>query len=425
MKTDKRPRVLIVDDVPSNVEILATALGDRYEVCFACSGRDGLDLAVRYPPDLVLLDVMMPDMDGFETCSRFHALDDLNDVPVIFISALEEVDDKVKAFRSGGSDYVTKPFQAEEVLARVSTQIALYQTRRQLYESEQTLRQHVSELESANQRLQEMGKQLLRAEKLAATGQLAAGVAHEINNPLGFVVSNLGTLARYASDLLALVDAYADAEPDLPQDRRALLAAHRQAVDLAFLREDASALIADSRNGLERVRIIVQKLLEFSRDIDEPAQMSDLNALLDESLQNLGTACVQSVAVVKEYGDLPPLACAKAQIGQVFASLLKNALQSMPGGGRLILRTEANADGIAIHIIDNGCGIPPEIQDRLFDPFFTTRPVGQGAGLGLSVAYGIVEHHGGRLEFFSTPGEGSCFSVTLPLDRNASALVSD
>jgi len=418
MSMESRPLVLIIDDAPGNIEVLAAALSDSYEISFACSGAEGIAVAGRYPPDLVLLDVMMPGMDGFETCRRLRGHEVLRDVPVIFISALEEVSDKLNAFHSGGNDYVTKPFQTEEVLARVSTHISLYRTRRELGKREESLRHHLAELETANRRLLEMGNQLLLAEKQAAIGQLAAGVAHEINNPLGFVSSNLTTLAQYVANLQGLVDAYRKAEPQLPDASSKPLAEHRQSIDLDFLCEDAPVLIGESRKGLERVRVIVRNLLDFSRTLDESVEKLDLHSLLDESLASVWKEAAPTVEIIKEYGRLPLVEGMPMQLVQAFANLLRNALQAMPGGGRLTLHTACVDNGVAIAFIDSGYGISPEIQGRIFDPFFTTRPVGQGPGLGLSVTYGIVSRHGGHIDLSSLPGQGSNFTLWLPCEQN-------
>jgi signal transduction histidine kinase len=415
MKSESRPLVLIVDDVPDNIEVLAAALGEPYEISFACSGAEGIAIAESYPPDLVLLDVMMPGMNGFETCRRMRANEVLRNIPVIFISALEDVDDKVSAFQSGGNDYVTKPFQVEEVAARVATHIALYRTRRELCEREVSMRRHMAELEAANRRLLEMGNQLLQAEKQAAIGQLAAGVAHEINNPLGFISSNLNTLAHYAGDLLELVDLYSEAESQLPVATCTPLAARRQAMDLAFLREDVPVLLDESKKGMDRVRVIVRNLLDFSRTLDEPVQALDLHAMLDETLAVTWNELNPTVELEKQYGKLPLVDGMPTQIAQVFSNLLRNALQSMPDGGHLKLSTECVGDGVAIIFKDSGCGIAPEIQRRIFDPFFTTRPIGSGTGLGLSVAHAIVARHGGNIDLTSTLGQGSTFTVFLPL----------
>jgi signal transduction histidine kinase len=236
---------------------------------------------------------------------------------------------------------------------------------------------------------------------------------------LGFISSNLTTLAHYIGDLLELVDACGEAEPRLPAEIAQALAGRRQAMDLPFVREDVPTLIDESRRGVERVRVIVRNLLDFSRSLDESVVALDVHALLDEALAVAWDELQPKVELVKDYGDLPVLEGMPTQLRQVFANLLRNALQSMPNGGCLTLSTTCVDDGIAIAFRDGGCGIAADVQRRVFDPFFTTRPVGKGTGLGLSVAHGIVARHGGRIELVSAPGEGSTFTVWLPLKYKA------
>jgi signal transduction histidine kinase len=382
-------------------------------------------VARRFPPDLILLDVMMPGMDGFETCRRLRAMEHLHDVPVIFISALDEVSDKVAAFRAGGNDYVTKPFQPEEVLARVSTHIRLYRMGRALHEREESLRRNVAELETVNRKLVAMSAQLAQAEKQAAVGQLAAGVAHEINNPVGFILSNLGTLENYSTQLIELVGAYGDAESLLPVPVAQALASRRETADLAFLREDIRALIRESKVGAGRIRDIVGKLQDASRDLDDAIQLTELNDLVDNALADVWQERPASVDLVKAYGELPQVNCMPARIGQAIANILRNAFQAMPQGGQLTIRTDTDGDNASISVADTGPGIAPDMMSRVFDPFFTTRPVGQGTGLGLSVARGIANRHGGDIDVVSSPGVGSTFTLWVPVHHLLSGEIAN
>ena len=253
-------------------------------------------------------------------------------------------------------------------------------------------------------------------EKQISIGRLAAGVAHEINNPVGFVHSNLGAMGNYAHSLLGLIDTYQAAEAAIASEPvRASLAAARNRADLPFLREDLEQLLTESRNGLERVSRIVRHLKDFSQVDQAEMHETDLNAGLEDSLQVAWHELKDRVEVIRDYGDLPPVRCATAQINQVLFNLILNAAQAITGPGRLTLRTRAADGWVTIEVADSGCGISPEILSRIFDPFFTTHQVGNGAGLGLSEAYDIVTKHGGHIDVASTPGQGSTFSVRLPL----------
>lgn len=256
----------------------------------------------------------------------------------------------------------------------------------------------VGALESAQSRL-------LQAEKMASVGQLAAGVAHEINNPVGFVRSNLGTLGNYARSLLALAERCRDGKAG---------EADFVAADLDYLREDVTDLLQESNAGLERVTRIVANLRGFAH-VDEAAwQTTDINAAIETTLALAAHAFAERIAVVRALGEVPPVPCIAAQVNQVILSLVANAEQAMEGQGTLTVRSGADAADVWFEIADTGCGMSDEVRARLFEPFFTTRAVGQGTGLGLSLAWDIVTAHGGRIDVDSTPGKGSVFRVWLP-----------
>ncbi len=547
--------ILIVDDTPANVGVLVDYLEDHdFRVVVAQDGEEGIKRAQFALPDLILLDVMMPGMDGFETCRRLKASDKVKEIPVIFMTALTDACEKVNGFEAGAVDYVTKPFQIEEVLARVNAHLSLCAMRRQLEEqntrlaqevavrllaeaelrltqysvdyavdavfwltrdgrisyvndaacrmlkysreyllavyaydidagvkqeewpaywerikqahthtfetmvrvkggmltpvevalnyqefagqehvfafardiserkrAEQTLAESYAELKQSKHRLEELHQQLLQSEKMASIGQLAAGVAHEINNPIAFVNSNLGTLQDYASGLLRLVDVYERAESGL-SGHPALLAEVRRArenLDLPYLREDLTSLLAESLDGLQRVRRIVQDLKDFSRVGEVQRQLVDLHPGIDSTLNIVASEIGKRARIEKEYGDIPLIEGVPAQLNQVFMNLLMNASQAINGEGVITIRTGHETGWVWVEVADTGSGIQPEHLGRIFEPFFTTKPVGQGTGLGLSLSYGIVAQHGGRIDVRSEPGDGSAFRVWLPLPARA------
>ena len=306
--------------------------------------------------------------------------------------------------------------EAQEMLRRANLQL----------EAKVEARTH--ELERANgeltamvERLETTQDQLLQSEKLAGIGLLAAGVAHEINNPVGFVNSNLGTLKRYVDSLLRLIEAYEASEPALPAAARARLAAIRQEADLEFLRTDVRALVDESREGLDRVTRIVQDLKEFSRVDKGEWALADLNKGMESTLNVVWNELKYKADVVREYGTLPPLMCLPAQLNQVFLNLLVNAAHAIEGRGVITVRSGCTEDSVWMEVGDTGCGMSTEVQRRVFDPFFTTKPVGKGTGLGMSLAYGIVQKHNGRIELDSAPGEGSVFRLWLPRAQPAGA----
>jgi len=286
---------------------------------------------------------------------------------------------------------------------------------RQRYEKE--LQDKLLLVEGLNQQLEAAQNQLLQVEKMASIGQLAAGVAHEINNPIGFVRSNLGALAEYVEDMLAIIQAYGRADPLLGSqpELQATIAALKKRANLDFLSSDVPALLGESRQGIDRVARIVQDLKDFSRINSMDWAMADLEQGLDSTLNIVSNQFGAGVEVVKAYGGLPPVECLGSQMNQVFMNLLVNAGQAIERHGTITLRTGRAGDRVWIEVADTGKGIEPADQKRIFEPFFTTRPVGQGTGLGLSLAYSIVRKHHGSLAVNSEPGRGSCFRIELPL----------
>lgn len=284
------------------------------------------------------------------------------------------------------------------------------------------------ELETANAELTDMVQhfkavqdQLLQADKMASIGVIAAGVAHEINNPIGFVNSNLGTLRQYIADLLDLVAAYEAEESALADDARARLAAVKDKADLGFLRGDILDLMKESREGLDRVTRVVQDLKEFSRVDDAQWVRADLVKGLESTLNVVSNEIKYKAEVVREYGDVPPVLCRPAQLNQVFMNLLVNAAQAIESHGTITLRSGVAADRVWVEIEDTGSGMTPDVQKHVFETFYTTKPVGKGTGLGLSIAHGIVEKHGGEIELASTPGVGTRFRIWLPMREAAPA----
>lgn len=249
-------------------------------------------------------------------------------------------------------------------------------------------------------------QELLQSEKMASIGQLAAGVAHEINNPIGFVNSNLGTLGRYAEQLLKLAELGAATEAGQ---------AMKKEIDLEYLRSDLTDLLKESQDGLNRVRKIVSNLKDFARVDEAEWQSADLLAGLESTLNVAAHEIKYKADIVRELIPLPPVRCIPAQINQVFLNLLVNAAQAIAQHGTITLKSGVEGERVWIEIIDTGCGMDEDTQRRVFEPFFTTKPVGTGTGLGMSVSYDIVKQHGGKLEIDSAPGQGTRMRLWLPV----------
>lgn len=282
------------------------------------------------------------------------------------------------------------------------------------------LHERIHELTELNQRLETMQTQLLQSEKMAGIGQLAAGVAHEINNPVGFVSSNLNTLEKYLCDLLSLADAYATAEQDCDGVGHAAVfdRVHqiKKSMDFDYLNQDARALVVESKDGLSRVKKIVQDLKDFSHvDAADEWVWADLHQGLESTLNIVWNDLKYKCEVKKEFGLLPDVLCLPSQINQIFMNLLANAGHAIEQNGTITLRSGHEGEQVWVEIGDTGKGIAPEHLRRIFDPFFTTKPIGKGTGLGLSLAYGIVKKHQGRIEVQSKVGVGTTFRTWLPV----------
>jgi signal transduction histidine kinase len=271
-------------------------------------------------------------------------------------------------------------------------------------------------------RLREAHDQLLQSEKMASIGQLAAGVAHEINNPIGFVNSNMSTLNRYVATLLSVVrttnEAVMQAAPGTALAAR-IDAINREA-DLEFLQEDIGDLVNESLDGLKRVRDIVQSLKDFSHMGETDWHFADLHTGLETTLTIVANEIKYKATVERRYGELPEVKCLASQLNQVFMNLLVNAAQAIRERGVITIATGVDGDWVWVAISDTGCGIPAQNMNRIFEPFFTTKPVGSGTGLGLSLSYSVINKHGGRIEVASTPEVGTTFTIRLPITPPAS-----
>lgn len=316
------------------------------------------------------------------------------------IGAIETLQD-VTTRRRAEEDLRLYQNQLEELVAKRTSQLA---------EANIELESERKELEQLLSKIDEAQEQLLQSEKMAAIGQLAAGVAHEINNPVGFVNSNLGSLKSYVEHLLSIISAYESGD----QSR---IDQARKAADIDFLREDLPSLLSESQDGLNRVTKIVQDLKDFSHIDQAEHQEANLNVAMESTLNVVWNEIKYKAEVIRELGDIPLVDCVPAQINQVFMNLLINAAQAIPKQGKIFVRSGFTNGHVWFEIEDTGCGMTEEVRQRVFEPFFTTKPVGRGTGLGLSISYDIiVKKHHGRMDVKSKPGEGACFRLWLPVD---------
>ena len=416
--------ILIVDDNPTNLKVLSEALtGDGFQVSVALDGESALEQMKYHQPMLVLLDVMMPGIDGFETCRRMKSDSSFHEIPVIFMTALSETEHKVRGLAIGAVDYITKPFQHEEVLARVKVHLRLRSLSQQL-EAQNALLKHFNEtleekVEARTAELQQAQVQLIQQEKLSSLGQMVAGIAHEINNPVNFIYGNVVPAHEYVNDLLKLIQLYRSRYPD-PTIQETI-----EEMDFDFISTDLPKLLDSMQIGADRIRDIVRSLRNFSRLDEADCKIVDLHEGIDNTLMilshRLKAQSLEEIKLIREYGTLPHVTCFPGQFNQVVMNLLANAIDELQSQRiarpEIRIRTERiDPDWVSIRIIDNGSGIPEEVQQKIFNPFFTTKEVGKGTGLGLSISHQIiVGKHGGRLCCRSNQGQGTEFSIEIPI----------
>jgi two-component system, NtrC family, sensor kinase len=404
--------VLIVDDTPANLMVAVELLEQQgLRVVVAQDGKEGLRRAVASAPDLILLDVMMPDMNGYDVCRELKSKIATRDIPVIFMTALTDAENRLEGFKVGGVDYITKPLEVDEMLARISAHLALRLTQNELsrqnqrlrseaavrQQAESTLQDAYAELKTAHKRLEQAKIQMHRDAKTVSIGMLSNGVARQLVHPVEALqarLAKLDSLLRQDGDL----------------DRGGDHAVRRQ----------MQHLIDDSRQVLSVAEESLQTLREIA-SMHEPAwRAASVKRMLDEVTAILEEQFGENKRLVKNYADVPDIVCRPIELMQVFMNLLLNAAQAIEGSGEIRISighgSEAG-DEIWIDIADNGVGIEPQNLTRIFDPFFSTKPTGKGAGLGLSFSFAAIKKHHGRIEVSSEPGEGCTFRVWLPVQQ--------
>ncbi|WP_293128209.1 response regulator [Microcoleus sp. bin38.metabat.b11b12b14.051] len=423
--------ILVVDDTPANLDVISEALTDAgYEVAIAIDGERALKQVQYTLPSLILLDVMMPGINGFETCRRLKASPATKDIPVIFMTALSDTADKIKGFQIGAVDYITKPFEEMEVLARVNTHIKLRNLHKEL---EQHVASRTAELTSALAQVKQSQLQLIQNEKMSALGNLVAGVAHEINNPVGFIYGNIKELNLALQDIVEHLRLYQQECPNPGKD----IEFHAVNIDLEYVLQDTAKMLSSMEIGCDRLRNISTSLRTFSRADTAVKVLANICDGIDSTLMILqhrlkAQDTRPEIQVLKEYKDIPPVKCYLGQLNQVFMNVISNAIDAVnecsygrsyhdieASPNKITITTELSEDRqrVVVKIKDNGKGISQDVKAHIFDHLFTTKLVGEGTGLGLSISRQIVEEmHGGTLTCSSVLGEGAQFTIALPID---------
>jgi len=426
--------ILVVDDTIANLEVIVDTLTSAsYSVSAVTSGQRALKQLQRQIPDLILLDIQMPEMDGFETCQKIKTHPETAHIPVIFLTALSDNNSIAQGFSVGAVDYITKPFREVELLARVQTHLNLHFLTENL---EQQVQHRTSALQTALEQVKQSQLKIIQSEKMASLGNLVAGVAHEINNPVGFLNGSLSNAQDYLQDLYEHLELYQKHHPP-----GTAIQEHAAEIDINFLLDDFPKLLQSMQGATDRIQSISNSLRTFSRADTENKVKANLHAGLDSTLLILkyrlkANSLRPEIEVMKDYGELPEIACFPGQLNQVFMNILANAidnydeltqqfsykeLQNQPQKIKVTTTTLPDRGAIEIRITDYGRGISEDVRGRIFDRLFTTKEVGKGTGLGLAIAHQIVtETHGGSLTVESEVGHGSTFIIQLPLTQGES-----
>ncbi len=400
-------RLLVVeDDLVTGALLKKVLIKEGYEVTHKTNGSDALDAVQSSTYRIILTDWMMPEMDGPTLCHHIRQLDLPHYVYIILLTAKDSKKDAVTGLESGADDYIIKPFDNHELMARIRAGRRLV------------------ELEDSNRQTQ---NKLARSEKLAAVGHLAAGVAHEINNPIGFINSNLNSLTTYMQDMRTMVEHYREMaqkldtsitenklHPDLPKlIKRSMSLEDRYDID--FVLDDAVDLVGDCTNGVQRIRAIVHEMRFFAHPEIQTIDHHSMAAIIQKAVAPFEAQHNPGISLRVDTEDLPQIACNAPHIEQALSNLIRNALDAIDETGQITVESHSEGDTVVIHITDDGKGIDEAHLSKVFDPFFTTKPVGQGVGLGLTTAQNIIRMHNGSIAVSSSENGTTTFTVRLPI----------
>jgi len=406
-------RIMVVDDeLHVRKSIMSYLERHGYEVETFDNSSDALAAYRRNGCDLILTDVKMPVMNGVEFLGHIRDIDP--DIPVILMTAYGNLELAVEAIKKGAFDFIIKPFEFEALLAAIAKGIR-YRSLAQL-EKDHTLQLEQALAEKVNE-LQAVHAQSVLSEKMATIGLLSAGVAHEINNPLAFIASNLGSLDKYLARLTDFIDWQTERmKSSCPPELLAEQEQYRKARKIDYLVNDVRVLLDESLEGVTRIRKIVASLKSFARKDDDVLELADLNELIESTLTIVWNEVKYVATLNREFGEIPPIRCYPSQLNQVIMNLLVNAAHAMKSEGTITVRTWQDGNRVCLAVSDTGCGMTEEIRSRIFEPFFTTKEAGRGTGLGLAISSDIIGKHNGTIDVASEVGKGTTFTVRLPLD---------
>lgn len=414
IEAEEKGRILIVDDSRLVRSVFLNTLSERYDCMCAESYDEAVECLKMYPFDIVVADVIMPGLSGIELLRKIVST--YPDTVVIMVSGVDRPQRAIDALRLGAFDYLIKPCELPVLEVTIERALEHRELLKNARRYKHDLEERNRELESGRAELQKLQSRVVHNEKMVALGQIAAGIAHELNNPVAFVHSNLEILGEIVGSLVEMLHFYEALELPAEISERAA----KMKADLAFASslDGIDAIVDDCREGIFRIRDIVQNLRTFSRLDEAEFKQTDIHGGLDSTIRLLSQYFGDGrITITRDYAeDLPAIEAFGGQLNQVWMNLLVNAAQSIGDRrGEVRITTRHDPQQVTITIADTGSGIAKQHLSRLFDPFFTTKPIGEGTGLGLSICFGIIERHGGTIAAESTLGRGTAFTVTLPL----------
>jgi two-component system NtrC family sensor kinase len=396
--------ILIVEDDDAHATAIRRAFrtsGASFELAVVGSLREYRDHLARQRPDIALMDLNLPDGRAVEVLTSPA---ENGAFPILLMTSYGNEQVAVEAIKAGALDYIVKSPEAFTSMA-VTIEHAMREWRM------------LQDKKRVELQLKETQAQVFQQEKMASIGLLAAGVAHEINNPIGFITSNLSTLGTYTDKLGQFIELQGQAIERCADDAtRTMIADMKQQIKLEYLLSDLRELTIESLEGSRRVSRIVQDLQSFSRIESSEAVACDLHEIIMSTINMVRNEIKYVAKLNLQLDNLPQVVCQPQHIGQVVMNLLMNAVHSIQSNGLITLAASQVGDSVEINVTDNGCGIPPEHLEKIFEPFFTTKDVGRGTGLGLAICNDIVKKYGGELRVESTAGKGTTFTVRLPID---------
>jgi signal transduction histidine kinase len=427
-------KILVVDDEKFNQVIAKDIIEAKIpnDGVIVCSSPENVMPILAQDRDIgiILLDIIMPKTDGVSLLKEIRRKDEYKDIQIIMFTGITDKGSFKACFENGADDYINKPIDETEFIARMQ---AAVRTRRHIVALEKTygkISEQYRELQEVTQQLKDTQFYLLQKEKLASLGELAAGVAHEINNPIGFVGSNLDTLEKYLARTKSVILSYRNFAKyvvgenidsrDIYQAKQVVEEIDNKKMDVIL--EDFEPIIKESKDGVDRIASIVRSLRNFARSgSEEEMVINDLNQTVEEALLIMRNDIKYTASIETRLTNVPNVLCNKGQIAQVLINILHNASQAIKSQasealGSISIATYRDGSYAVCKISDDGPGIKQEILNRIFDPFFTTKDVGNGTGLGLSIAYGIIKKHGGELLVESEFGNGATFIIKLPCE---------